>query len=1491
MMAVVLQSDDPLDLLNLELDDDLNTGFALDDPDDAPRSEIVSTLDHELPSDESHELSKSEIGRLVNILPPLLNHDDKSYNSLEPTADLTRHASHVSFGDGTISATSGAFGSILRISQYVDRADFTSRMVALDYIDAPPPFCIVARADDLLNQAQSPRNGFGMRVSQATGDTGTEGLTTPSLTFLGDRWPRIRYTVNDVLDFRVDLVCHDHMVVQRMRITNRSPFKQISSLEFDPRFLLRDLDYTTRKADRPLEYRRGPYGRSLVVMEHGPSKIHGNLLDVVIGLFKDGDAQELKDASVLSIKHELNYQGSVEYVSVFKIQRRDPSFGWKDLVIPNAEVNQCFKQMPIELTNWEWPRTTDMHLRWSLRRNLEHILGPCSVHLPTEGPAQDSAHVTAKAPSVNVVDKTLSQRPVSIQRNEGPQIILETPEGDSYLVQELDPNSFDLQKMDESRGSSEQQRTHKLPMTDKPQEEPEPRIDSAPDIVSLTCGDFGDHRVCTSGSYFAFMFMLKMYQQASLCTLQETGEREWCSAQESMRRIHETCRGHLKWVSRLARRDGLSSNLWVDGTIIPSSSDTLLPPDSPANMPYHILKVTEYLKVFKDRDELIFVCGWLPRLVQMWVEHLRLTKNRLSPTWEHLRNISDIPIYRLSDHTWIWKALQDIQDLIKRVQEEKRTSQGKTGISQEDRMTLGANQPLSIGALDGFLRDVGPLFPSLRMRGSLSIHALDFTVDDMRKQNLRRFTLENDVLKKRMLSVTRSARETRFLFHSRDTVLYYGKTWGFVKQDQLDLFEQLVKAQIQHNEEGTDEARWDNPLRYALALLMAHSNHQLDRDFEPHDMIIHAMDVIRNSSSESGLYPGQLEPSTKEAALFDRELYRDFYFHCGFEIPYILLLVSAGSHHDATKNLKQNDSAGETSGGEKSTAPLLKKSTEVPTKVLEKALVSQERGDSGTASERLTVLVQRSLKRQNPLGRLVDTSNIVDVPEEWLYKYPDFLDYEPPDISDIESIIRDGQLLLGNKRISPGDVIRQMGDAVKLPNRYSFIEDVRKSRKQHKRGGVPKSKKYEVWSFKELWGYLQQQRYAAWAKKRFVYLKSIDSVRAMICCAASPESERMSLAQFFDRHGKSKPYLHDDTAVALNLWITEVYFQFFYMLKKGQKSSAQGSAIFGQLNPSGQPICLVNTFTGFRIVGDFFDRYWTCHFIESDIDDVAHSIYDDTSHWQQRKVLELILLSRILEKVCTSTGEILDEVEGKPSQKRGSIFDDRYDSLEDRSPESLQECERILLLLKKNMIGLREVIDQWDVRESSQGRERPRWTRRDEQKYRKSIKQKRAVFEGHVRDVRAKEIHIEFLLGRVTSAQEAIRSEKSLKEAQNITLFTYVTVFFLPAGLAVSIFSMGDIPSRTVVGWMVLTATIALVITVFLLYGVIHHFHYLRRLWKSTMSALLREKPTNSEALPGNAPGKPDDDFSTKRSLKSALLSLIRLDTKGTGDDPASKHV
>ncbi|KAL4870542.1 hypothetical protein BDV12DRAFT_195266 [Aspergillus spectabilis] len=321
-------------------------------------------------------------------------------------------------------------------------------------------------------------------------------------------------------------------------------------------------------------------------------------------------------------------------------------------------------------------------------------------------------------------------------------------------------------------------------------------------------------------------------------------------------------------------------------------------------------------------------------------------------------------------------------------------------------------------------------------------------------------------------------------------------------------------------------------------------------------------------------------------------------------------------------------------------------------------------------------------------------------------------------------------------------------------------------------------------------------------------------------------------------------------------------FQFFQKLEHGQRSLGQDPLMFGKLKPSGRPLRLVNIYIGFRIVGDFFDRYWTCHFIDHVIDDdqgktpPKADIYGEGSDWQQRKVLELVLLSRILEKVCASLEDILGEVEGTPNEKQNSVFESAYDSLEDRSSENLQEWERILLDLKKGLISLREVIDQWDMRESSQGRER-------EQKYRKSIKQKRAA---------------------------AIRSKKSLREAENITLFTYVTVSFLPAGLAVSIFSMNGIPSHTVVGWMALTAAVALVVTLSMLYGVIHNFDVIRGIWH-TVKPSSREQRAILRGFPDESLERSEDNHVSTRWSRRMLLLMIRLNAQKAEDCEATKQV
>lgn len=59
-----------------------------------------------------------------------------------------------------------------------------------------------------------------------------------------------------------------------------------------------------------------------------------------------------------------------------------------------------------------------------------------------------------------------------------------------------------------------------------------------------------------------------------------------------------------------------------------------------------------------------------------------------------------------------------------------------------------------------------------------------------------------------------------------------------------------------------------------------------------------------------------------------------------------------------------------------------------------------------------------------------------------------------------------------------------------------------------------------------------------------------------------------------------------------------------------------------------------------------------------------------------------------------------------------------------------------------------------------------------------------------------------------------MRGDLELRGADDIRLFTYVTVIFLPVGFATGIFSMSDTPSSHTLICMAITAVVALLVTV-----------------------------------------------------------------------------
>lgn len=193
-------------------------------------------------------------------------------------------------------------------------------------------------------------------------------------------------------------------------------------------------------------------------------------------------------------------------------------------------------------------------------------------------------------------------------------------------------------------------------------------------------------------------------------------------------------------------------------------------------------------------------------------------------------------------------------------------------------------------------------------------------------------------------------------------------------------------------------------------------------------------------------------------------------------------------------------------------------------------------------------------------------------------------------------------------------------------------------------------------------------------KKRFVWLPHADVTTARICCLSTPFSERENTLAFFERHANHEEYFFDNTNAVQNTWKTELQLSFYQLHDQGSTISGIPMPKIVDF-PKRRPIKeqkqradikpehyqqISRATIGFEFNGDFFDRYWTCHFIE-----YKHKsrkpISDETEHynmlqsqkyllkseghkqpWRQRRVLELILFDRILEEITRAAEEIMN---------------------------------------------------------------------------------------------------------------------------------------------------------------------------------------------------------------------------------------------------------
>ncbi|KAF3009408.1 hypothetical protein E8E14_009896 [Neopestalotiopsis sp. 37M] len=919
-------------------------------------------------------------------------------------------------------------------------------------------------------------------------------------------------------------------------------------------------------------------------------------------------------------------------------------------------------------------------------------------------------------------------------------------------------------------------------------------------------------------------------------------------ADSLLERITTVCKGHLCWLlcTQKTASGVFAANYWISGGIMKKADDewwhpneSWVPDDSVTDTAVQLIKMKACLEFLEiSHSELQPVIGDITR---HWLDDLEHKQPRGAYVWPHSKK-GDTKYYRLDDNVWVWKALKDIE--------------------------LGH-------FLTHATNTSSPYSSKLRKKDAYL---------EVQQAVLRRFTTENSILRQRMLAVSRSSRDTRFLFHARDTVLFHAKDWEFILPETnfAEVWKNTIDVQKYHEE--NQEIRWDNALRYALSICMACDGFSINRK-STSDIIKGSLHVLINSSSPNGLLMGQLDETSKKPTVFVNERDRDFYFHSSFEIPFILLtriteILGLLGRHSKTSGPDVS------SGPDRSDDTTTTLSQRLPQSIFHSSLanrdgeltlvgpgtndgfVTSNAHHSNTASSKLN----RPMKKTIPFNDWVEARSVVELDDEWLFNHPAFFS-EGQDRSNIfctdihhvhDDILKSGMPLGGSIEQAVEEwrellVGRSTSEDIKSlienrSRRVTLVDIAKKKKSRGKKnynGGVA-HKDIEL-SNAELWNRLVQPRTTELAKKRFVWLRAPNHQTALLSFAGSPKNESIPMSLFFDLHVQAEQHFSEDTTMYLNTWETEIHLSFYQLIQFGEEPESGGLAhslayplpvsFVKEPQPPSKRYRVCKASTGFRFVGDFFDRFWTCHFIEyipvrkkfSDQGSIEFSpgspetsTWDfkfkpsaEDRSWTQRKVLELYLFERMLTRLVESTREIFDKLQENfkypwaaftPWAEFATMDLDETNYF--LSSRHWQSTQNFLKVVADRMEHTNDVIVRWESREKDRAAEQPRWTRYDEGKHRRSINKLQISTNGKIREFRTLHAKINSFRDSLITRQDQIRNDIALRGSENIRFFTYVTVVFLPLGFASSIFSMSAVPDHALVKNMVIFALVALIITV-----------------------------------------------------------------------------
>lgn len=666
----------------------------------------------------------------------------------------------------------------------------------------------------------------------------------------------------------------------------------------------------------------------------------------------------------------------------------------------------------------------------------------------------------------------------------------------------------------------------------------------------------------------------------------------------------------------------------------PESSESWAPREHVRNTAFQILKAMEFANTFNDDDDgdSSLVGEIVSQWGRGWVRWLERSDRRESLTWDHKED-EGLKVFRLDDQVWIWMALKAMED--------KRLGAWTILCDRVQRSDRGSSTDSEASDADEILR---------RRR--------KFASQTVQREVLRNFTTEHEILRKRMVALTRSPRETRFLFHARDTALLYGQDMGFFPEDASfrEVWQDTIDVQRFH--ENNQEIRWDNALRYALSMMLGIRGHQINNK-KPGHMVRTATQVLLRSSSENGLFPGKLDIMTKGPLedVFRKEKDADSYYGAGFEIPYIFLIhakeigaiigdstepaseaasgdVNSG-HHPTGKNPNSTEAmlAHHTSNaqmqfdeGEERELRII--STKLSDILSAQACLPNSTSTSQcTGPRQLVVDAEPALKKSIPLSNIIDPHSIVEIEDEWLFNYPDFFGSEDDSHTSIEETLDSLKDLEATwlKSIDVTEMRRKYSSANNEDGRVedhseassydsSLISDKSSmsfggsgdcglwvgnipSRKRIQEEGEQNLFEDRLGSFESIWERISRPRTAVNAKKRVIIWSGRNTEmgpEAALLCYAASKGDEKANMLDFFERHFRHENLMFDHCNLAYNTWETELHLNFYMLEDG---SGPLSCVARKVEgfPGVQGKRISRSSIGFRFHGDAFDRYWTLH--------------------------------------------------------------------------------------------------------------------------------------------------------------------------------------------------------------------------------------------------------------------------------------------------------